>query len=325
MGSLKRCKIVANELFEVRKRDKYPSMGNRQTKPSESSIGTSGSIEPLRRSVGNDLIEGLIDRRSTSSVDGAPQLRSLSEITRQSVPSSRGSAISGLSGQKRRKTLRELRQIRDEPNRLCRKASVAPDEAFIVDEDLCALAGEEALEGGNIILSREKEELISRLSKNPETADVFKTTTSVRKFSTNSLRGELPNGILDSQPRISCRVSQSTRLSQSSRVSQSLMESIQTARLSRGSQSGSYINGSNRGSNQSSHSDIHNESRGAVDDTVKLRRISIKQAQTTCPKGVHELMTQSNYRTEIQALKVAQKRESCTCARNCFLLCNIYI
>merc|ERR1711990_581670 len=198
-----------------------------------------------------------------------------------------------------------------------RKASVAPDEAFIVEEvlleDLCALAGEEALEGGNIILSREKEELISRLSKNPETADVFKTTTNIRKFSTNSLRGDLPNGILDSQPRISSRVSQSSR------------ESIQTARSSRGSQSGSYINGSNRGSNQSSHSDIHNESRGAIDDTVKLRRISIKQAQTTCPKGVHELMTQSNYRTEIQALRVAQKRESCTCARNCFLLCNIYI
>ena len=49
-----------------------------------------------------------------------------------------------------------FRQIRDEPNRLCRKASVAPDEAFIVEEvlleDLCAIAGEEALEGGNIIL-----------------------------------------------------------------------------------------------------------------------------------------------------------------------------
>ena len=36
-------------------------------------------------------------------------------------------------------------------------------------------------------------------------------------------------------------------------------------------------------------------------------------------------MTQANYRTEIQALKMAQKRESCTCARNCFALCNIYI
>jgi len=296
-------------------------MGNRQTKPSESSIGTSGSIEPTRRSVGNDLIEGIIDRRSTSSVDGAPRLTSLSEMTRQSVPSSRSSAISGLSGQKRRKTLRELRQIRDEPNRLCRKASVAPDEAFIVEEvlleDLCAIAGEEALEGGNIILSREKEELISRLSKNPETSDVFKTTTNIRKFSTSSLRGDLPNGILDGQPRVSTRVSQSLNG----------FPSIPTARSSRGSQSGSYINGSNRGSNLSSHSNISHMtgSGGSVDDTVKLRRISIKQAQTTCPKGVHELMTQSNYRTEIQALKVAQKRESCTCARNCFLLCNIYI
>merc|ERR1712168_1005338 len=180
----------------------------------------------------------------------------ISRQSRQSVPSSRSSAISGLSGQKRRKTLRELRQIRDEPNRLCRKASVAPDEAFIVEEvlleDLCAIAGEEALEGGNIILSREKEELISRLSKNPETSDVFKTTTNIRKFSTNSLRGDLPNGILDVQPRRSTRVSQSLNG----------FPSIQTARSSRGSQSGSYINGSNRGSNQSSHSDIHNESRG---------------------------------------------------------------
>ena len=73
------------------------------------------SPEPSRRSVGNELIEGIIDRRSTSSVDGAPQLKSLTELnrqsreSRQSFPSSRGSTISGLSGQKRRKTARELR------------------------------------------------------------------------------------------------------------------------------------------------------------------------------------------------------------------------
>ena len=66
---------------------------------------------------------------------------------------------------------------------------------------------------------------------------------------------------MDVQPRRSTRVSQSLNG----------FPSIQTARSSRGSQSGSYINGSNRGSNQSSHSDILNESRGAVDDTVKLR------------------------------------------------------
>ena len=111
----------------------------------------------------------------------------------------------------------------------------------------------------SISRSREKEELISRLSKNPETSDVFKTTTNIRKFSTNSLRGDLPNGILDGQPRVSTRVSQSLNG----------FPSIQTARSSRGSQSGSYINGSNL----SSHSNMSHMtgSGGSVDDTVKLR------------------------------------------------------
>ena len=58
---------------------------------------------------------------------------------------------------------------------------------------------------------------------------------------------------------------------------------------------------------------------------MQKRRQSIKQVQKTAPKGAHELMTQANYRTEIQALKMAQKRETCSCARNCFALCNIYI
>ena len=58
---------------------------------------------------------------------------------------------------------------------------------------------------------------------------------------------------------------------------------------------------------------------------MQKRRQSIKQVQKTAPKGAHELMTQANYRTEIQALKMAQKRETCSCARNCFAICNIYI
>ena len=49
-----------------------------------------------------------------------------------------------------------FRKIRDKPNRMCRKASTAPDQAFIVEEalleDLCAIAGEEAHDGGNIIM-----------------------------------------------------------------------------------------------------------------------------------------------------------------------------
>ena len=64
-----------------------------------------------------------------------------------------------------------------------------------------------------------------------------------------------------------------------SRVSQSLngFPSIPTARSSRGSQSGSYINGSNRGSNLSSHSNMTHMtgSGGSVDDTVKLRIVII--------------------------------------------------
>ena len=77
------------------------------------------------------------------------------------------------------------------------------------------------------------------------------------------MRGDLPNGILDGQPRTSTRVSQSLNG----------FPSIQTARSSRGSQSGSYINGSNRGSNLSSHSNMSHMtgSGGSVDDTVKLR------------------------------------------------------
>jgi len=108
--------------------------------------------------------------------------------------------------------------------------------------------------------SREKEELISRLSKNPETSDVFKSKATIRRFSTNSLRGDLPDGILDSQPRRSTRVSQSSNG----------FPPIQTARSSRGSSIASNINGSTRESQQSSYSDL-NEAKGAINDTVKLR------------------------------------------------------
>ena len=65
------------------------------------------SSEPTRRSIGNDLIEEIISRRSTTSANGAPKITNLSDSIRQSrhsVPSSRSSA-----GQKRRKTASELR------------------------------------------------------------------------------------------------------------------------------------------------------------------------------------------------------------------------
>merc|ERR1719209_1208847 len=189
--------------------------------------------------------------------------------------------------QKKRKSRKpeELRKIRDKPNRMCRKASTAPDQAFIVEEalleDLCAIAGEEAHDGGNIIMSREKEELIRRLSRNQATADIFKNTKNIRKFSTNSIRGDYTTGTL---------------------VNSTI--------------------GSNDKSLSNVSSSHHPEQ---IQDPTKLRRQSIKQVQKTSPKGAHELMTQANYRTEIQALKMAQKRETCSCLRNCFAICNIYV
>lgn len=250
-----------------------------------------------------------------SEIDSSTQLNSLTELGSMSNSSnhSQKSIVSNKSQKKRkRRKSKELRKIRDKPNRMCRKASTAPDQAFIVEEalleDLCAIAGEEAHDGGNIILSREKEELIRRLSVNQATADVFKNTKNIRKFSTKSLRGDDPD------------------LS-------SLNLDIQRRSTMKGVSPNGSINGSipkspngnqKRGSFIATTGSILLNTEG-IEDPVRLRRQSIKQVQTSSPKGAHELMTQANYRTEIQALKLAQKRESCTCARNCFALCNIYI
>ena len=129
--------------------------------------------------------------------------------------------------------------------------------------------------------SREKEELISRLARNPETANVFKTTTNIRKFSTNSLRGDLPNGIMDHQPsRISTRISQSL---QGGILPPQVRSSISSGRSRRGSQSGSYL--VVRGSNLSSHPDLNEGAspKGSIEDTVKLRFV-IENIKYIVPK-----------------------------------------
>lgn len=51
-----------------------------------------------------------------------------------------------------------------------------------------------------IFRSREKEELIRRLSRNQATADIFKNTKNIRKFSTNSIRGDYTTGTLVNMP-----------------------------------------------------------------------------------------------------------------------------
>merc|ERR1711892_807971 len=130
----------------------------------------------------------LMDKSSTS-------LKSRSSAGNASATSSNGQP------QQRRKTPLELRRIRDASDRKVRKMSVAPNEAFIVEEtmleDLCEASGEEARDGGNIILMEEKEELLRRLSTNPKTRSVFSNQSSIRRYSTAAVTkgdGELVSG-----------------------------------------------------------------------------------------------------------------------------------
>jgi len=278
-------------------------------KHSKTSIGDTGTS--LRSSVGRELIEDIIERRTSLKLDDLSEIGwGASSDSKTSLPRRRSTMV----GPKRRRTARELRQIRDQPTRLCRKSSVAPDEAFIVEEvlleDLCALAGEEANKGGNLILSREKEELMKRLARNPETRNVFRSTKNVRKFSTNSIRGVDPSTSNSSPSNCNIQVS-----SNNSRVSLNMSN--------RGSNCGSNA-GTKRLSTPLNNAPELPENK-IIEDTVRLRRRSMKKAQNYCPNGAHDLMTQSNYRSEIKALRIAQQRESCTTARNCLMLCNIYI
>ena len=88
---------------------------------------------------------------------GMPET-SQTSLGRRKSSLSTGSSGSGGSGASKsgRKTPLELRKIRDNPDRKVRKMSMAPNEAFIVEEsmleDLCEASGEEARDGGNILL-----------------------------------------------------------------------------------------------------------------------------------------------------------------------------
>merc|ERR1712168_264982 len=187
----------------------------------------------------------------------------------KSVTSTRStvSNVSNKSQKKRkRRKSKELRKIRDKPNRMCRKASTAPDQAFIVEEalleDLCAIAGEEAHDGGNIIMSREKEELIRRLSRNQATADIFKSTKNIRKFSTNSLRSA-PSTLsqtLDEDCRRSTLIPRDSASQYFGRISQN------SSVTNRGSLLKQTV------SNRSNRSSLSNVGVEEIEDTVRLRR-----------------------------------------------------
>ena len=67
--------------------------------------------------------------------------------------------------------------------------------------------------------TREKEELIRRLSTNHATADIFKNTTNMRRFSTQSMRGDFPtlSMTIDSHGRNTLTNTSSSHSSQSGR------------------------------------------------------------------------------------------------------------
>ena len=83
-------------------------------------------------------------------------------------------------------------------------------------EDLCEASGEEAREGGNILLNEEKEELLRRISVNPRTRSVFANTSNVKRFSTSAVtKGDMegPHEPLDQSTSLGVkfRVSSSTK------------------------------------------------------------------------------------------------------------------
>ena len=178
--------------------------------------------------------------------------------------------------------------------------SMAPNEAFIVEEsmleDLCEVSGEEARDGGNIILHEEKEELLRRISTNPRTKSVFSSTSAVKRFSTSAVtKGEDYDPIGPATPRSSV-ISQRS-LSISKRPSQLSQGSFQPQGV------GNY-------------------------NVTRARRQSVQSAVQANPGGhsnVHSIATSINMTTEYQALHMARKNETCPCLTAVLALCNIHV
>ena len=180
--------------------------------------------------------------------------------------------------------------------------------------------------------TREKEELIRRLSTNHATADIFKNTKNMRKFSTQSMRGDHPTLSVTIDSQRPSKLSNTSSNSSHHSNPKDGRGSVLTLLNSDGVQDPLRLRNFSISFERSyiAQGSPNGELRPVRRKSLKLywkrtRRQSIKQVQKTSPKGAHELMAQANYRTEIQALKMAQKRESCTCVKNCFALCNIYI
>merc|ERR1711937_509434 len=184
MGSSKNKTLM----LSWRNRQNWRSIGARSRLPYPSG-STSGSSEIPSQDYSTD---------SAFSVDGDA---SSGDILPKSLPTSPPSSppttaneaipesvqkfeIPRKSGN-RRKSIKDLRKIRDKDSE-CRRTSVVPDVGFIVEEglleDLCEISGEEAKNGGNIIMHDEKTELLKRLRNIPRQRQFFEIRHLTKLF-----------------------------------------------------------------------------------------------------------------------------------------------
>merc|ERR1711973_37067 len=192
----------------------------------------------------------------------------------------------------RRKSIKDLRKIRDK-DRECRRTSVVPDVGFIVEEglleDLCEISGEEAKNGGNILMHDEKTELLKRLRKNSETAAVFRNSTSYKTFQVEAGKATTAAQRRSTVHKVK---NNAADLSEESLTN---AKSPLTVRLSRNSKTS--------------------------ENPLSSRRRSISDVKSSQKNNermkIHALTTEVNYYTEMEAMKMASKNDHCFRLKNC--------
>jgi len=174
-------------------------------------------------------------------------------------------------------------------------------------------------------------DLLRRLSRNPETAQVLSSANNFRRFSQNAMTGvDTLTGIglarsFDDEPGPATRRStigpvrrRSTRTEIGKAPSDALIGGGGPRRSMVGprrSQIG--LNGSSM--------EIVASIESAGKNLQRARRQSVKRQSVQLGDKAHYVSTHCNYRTEITALKMASEKESCSCLRGLLAHLNIYV
>jgi len=279
------------------------------------------------------LLQGPIKRRSTITGPNPVAENQNSNPSRGNIRKSISNT--GLSPAIKRKSIKALRSIRDDENRLIRKTSIAPDQAFICEEtileDLCELSGLEARTvggkvNGGIILKEQKMDLLRRLSRNPETAPVLSSANNFRRFSQNAMTS---TGIRSVEESVDSFDQPSRRKTEIGQVPPEIGPRSSVTGGPRRSQLGSGPRQSLRSKDNLFMKGSSMEIVASIESNGKslhrARKQSVKRQSVTVGDKAHYVSTHCNYRTEIAALKMATAKESCSCIRNLLAKINIFI